>query len=90
LFRPESRQIFRILANMGLTDAVRVFNKGRDVYTFWDYFQGSWQNNKGIRIDHFLVSPRLADRLTGCAVDTDPRSWDKASDHTPVVMTLRD
>lgn len=90
LFRPESRQIFRVLSNMGLTDALRVFNKGRGVYTFWDYFQGSWQNNKGIRIDHFLVSPGIADRLTGCVVDANPRSWDKASDHTPVVMTLRD
>lgn len=89
LFRMESRRIFRMLTNLGLTDAARVFNKAPGLYTFWDYFQGSWQNDKGIRIDHFLLSPRLADRLEDCAVDREPRAWDKSSDHTPVIMRLR-
>ena len=89
LFRPESRRLYRTLCNLGLTDALRVFQPGPGVYTFWDYTGGAFQNDKGIRIDHFLVSPTVADRLTGCGVDRGPRGWEKASDHTPVVMSLR-
>ncbi len=89
LFKPESRALYRSMLNLGLTDALRVFHAGPGLYTFWDYFAGNWENDRGIRIDHFLVSPTVADRLESCAPDREPRGWDKASDHTPVVMTLR-
>jgi len=88
LFRLESRQAFRRIMNLGLTDALRVYNQAPGQYTFWDYQAGAWPQNKGLRIDHFLLSPSLADRLIQCAVDKEPRGWDKASDHTPVMLEI--
>lgn len=88
LFRPESRAAFRALLWLGLTDALRVVNNAPRQYTYWDYQAGAWPANKGIRIDHFLLSPTLADRLQDCVIDRDPRALDKASDHTPLVMTI--
>lgn len=90
LFRMESRQKFRAMVNLGLTDAFRVFNPRPGQYTFWDYQAGRWAANQGIRIDHFLLSPAIADRLAACAIDTAPRARDKASDHTPVIVEIRD
>lgn len=88
LFRPESRAAFRALLNLGLTDAFRVFNGEADQYTYWDYQGGAWPANKGIRIDHFLLSPALADRLKSCVIDAQPRGMEKASDHTPVIIDI--
>ncbi len=59
---------------------------GGDRYTFWDYQAGAWQRNNGIRIDHVLVSPGLADRLVAAHVDRAPRDLPQPSDHTPVVV----
>lgn len=88
LFHHDSRARFRALLNLGYTDAFRVFNTQHKQYTFWDYQAGSWPANRGIRIDHFLTSPAMTDRLTGCLIDTAPRGLEKASDHTPVVLTF--
>lgn len=88
LFRLESRQAFRRIMNLGLTDALRVYNQAPGQYTFWDYQAGAWPQNKGLRIDHFLLSPSIADRLIQCIVDKEPRGWDKASDHTPVILEI--
>ncbi len=88
LFKIETRQAFRALLNLGLTDAFRVFNQDDQQYSFWDYQAGCWPANKGIRIDHFLLSPALADRLKGCTIDKTPRGWEKASDHTPVIVEI--
>jgi exodeoxyribonuclease-3 len=90
LFQPESRGRYKALLNMGLTDALRAVNPSPHLYTFWDYQAGRWQRDQGIRIDHWLMSPEAADRLETCAVDKAPRGLEKASDHTPVVLTLRD
>ena len=57
-------------------------------YTFWDYQAGAWQKNNGIRIDHVLLSPQAADRLVRVQIDKRTRSWDKPSDHVPVVIEL--
>ncbi len=89
LFRLESRRKFRALLNLGLTDALRVGNDKAAQYTFWDYQAGAWPQNHGLRIDHFLLSPQAADLLEDCTIDSAPRAEDKASDHTPVVLTLR-
>ena len=88
LFLPESRRKFWQLLNLGLTDAFRVFNQEAHHYTFWDYQAGSWPRDLGIRIDHFLISPTLADKLSACRIDRTPRGWDKASDHTPILIEL--
>ena len=88
LFLPETRERFRTLVNLGLTDAVRAMTDAAAVYSFWDYQAGAWQKNRGIRIDHLLVSPQAADRLQGFAIDRDLRALDKPSDHVPVRIDL--
>lgn len=90
LIRPESRAAYRRLINLGLTEAYRALHPNLQSYTFWDYQAGAWPQNKGIRIDHFLLSPALADRLNACDIHKDPRGWDKPSDHTPIMITLAD
>lgn len=88
LCRPESRAAFRTLLNLGLTDALRTYSPKGHIYTYWDYQGGAWAKDHGLRIDHFLLSPQAADRLTGAGVDRKPRAVEKASDHTPVWCDL--
>ena len=84
LCRPESRRSFRALINLGLVDAFRVLHSEPHRYSFWDYQQGRWYRDEGLRIDHLLLSPQVADRLIAADIDKGPRGKDKASDHTPV------
>lgn len=84
LFHPQSLAKFRTLMACGLTDAFRVFNNTAEQYSFWDYQAGCWQKNQGIRIDHFLCSPAITDRLKACTIDKAPRALEKPSDHTPI------
>lgn len=89
LYRSESWALWRALKNIGLYDAYRMIHPNEDdCYTFWDYQAGAWPQNKGIRIDHFLLSPELADLLQDCSVDRTPRGWEKASDHTPILIEI--
>ena len=88
LFRPESREAYRKLINLGLTDAFRARTQGAGHYSFWDYQAGAWNRNNGIRIDHLLLSPLAADMLTHCEIDKDIRGREKPSDHVPVWIEL--
>ncbi len=88
LFLPQTREKFRSLLNLGLTDAVRATSDSPDLYSFWDYQAGSWPKNDGIRIDHLLLSPQATDRLVDAGLDRHVRSWDKPSDHVPVWVDL--
>ncbi len=88
LFLPETREAFRSFASLGLTDAIRAVSDDPGLYTFWDYQAGAWQKNWGIRIDHMMLSPQAADRLTGAGTDKHVRSWEKPSDHVPVYIDL--
>jgi exodeoxyribonuclease III len=88
LFLPQTRQKFRALANLGLTDAIRAVSDDTGLYTFWDYQAGAYQKNNGIRIDHLLLSPQAADRLVDAGIDRHVRGWDKPSDHVPVYVDL--
>jgi exodeoxyribonuclease-3 len=88
LFRPEVRLAFRRLVEQGWTDALRTLYPGERIYTFWDYFRNAWGRDAGLRIDHLLLSPSIADRLSGGGVDRDVRGWEKASDHAPAWMEL--
>ena len=91
LFQPEPRALYRSMLELGYTDAFRSLHPGETgQFTFWDYFRQAFQNNRGIRIDHFLLSPTLASRLQSCEIDKGPRGQDKPSDHTPIVVTLSD
>ncbi len=84
LFLPQTRAKFRALMHLGLTDAVRAASDDPGLYTFWDYQAGAWQKNNGIRIDHLVLSPQAADRLTAVGIDKYVRSWERPSDHVPV------
>jgi exodeoxyribonuclease-3 len=89
LFQPETRDRYRAMLAMGWTDAFRaLYPDTRDAFTFWDYFRQAFERNRGIRIDHFLLSPALAPRLQACEIDKTPRAQEKPSDHTPVLVTL--
>ncbi|ATC24972.1 exodeoxyribonuclease III [Caulobacter vibrioides] len=89
LFQPESRAAFRALKNLGFADAYMQADGAPGGYTFWDYQAGAWQRNLGIRIDHLLLSPQAADRLTGLVIHRDERDKEKPSDHVPVVGRFR-
>ena len=88
LFLPQTREKFRALTNLGLTDAIRAISDDAGLYTFWDYQAGACQKDDGIRIDHLLLSPQAADRLIDAGIDRHVRSWDKPSDHVPVYVDL--
>jgi exodeoxyribonuclease-3 len=88
LFQPQSREAFRALKWLGLTEAFLAVDGSPEAYTFWDYQAGAWQRNNGIRIDHALLSPQAADHLKACVIHRDVRGWDKPSDHVPVVIEL--
>jgi exodeoxyribonuclease-3 len=88
LFLPQTRDKFRALINLGLTDALRAVSDAGGLYTFWDYQAGAWQKNWGIRIDHLLLSAQAADRLTAAGIDKHVRSWERPSDHVPVYIDL--
>jgi len=88
LYLPQSREAYRRMLNLGLTEAIRTRNAAPGVYTFWDYQAGAWERNNGIRIDHLLLSPQAADRLEDAGIDKAVRGGDKPSDHVPVWVQL--
>lgn len=90
LTQPESRARFQAIKSLGLTDALRSFNHAPHQYSYWDYQRGAWQKDNGLLIDHLLLTPQAADRLTDAGIDKDPRGKEKASDHTPVWCVLED
>jgi exodeoxyribonuclease III len=90
LFRPEVREAFHALVAQGWTDALRSLHPGERIYTFWDYFRNAWGRNAGLRLDHFLLSRSVAERLVAADVDREVRGWEKASDHAPAWIELSD
>ncbi|WP_374594432.1 exodeoxyribonuclease III [Sphingosinicella sp.] len=89
LVQPESRAALRRIVHQGWTEALRAVHPADDhLYTFWDYQAGCWPRNAGLRIDHFLLCPRVADRLSNATVDRDARGAEKASDHAPVWIEI--
>jgi exodeoxyribonuclease-3 len=90
LFRPEVRAAFKTLVDQGWTDAIRKLYPDEIIYTFWDYFRNAYGRNAGLRIDHFLLSPKIKSRLKAAGVDKEVRGWEKTSDHAPVWIELTD
>jgi exodeoxyribonuclease-3 len=88
LFLPPTRERFRALTNLGLTDAIRAVSDDPGLYSFWDYQAGAFQKDDGIRIDHIMLSPQAADRLHDAGIDRHVRGWEKPSDHVPVYVDL--
>jgi exodeoxyribonuclease-3 len=88
LCRPESRAGYFGLLNLGYVDAFRALHSEPHQYTFWDYQAGRWQRDEGLRIDHLLLSPQAADRLTAVGIDKAERGKPEPSDHVPVWCEL--
>ena len=88
LYKLEIRKKFRELLNLGFHDIYRHFNKDKEEYTFWDYMSGAWQKNNGMRIDHFLISNNLINKIKSVVIDKEPRSKLKPSDHTPIEIKI--
>ena len=84
----EERNHFQALLALGLTDAFRMFEQPEKSFSWWDYRMLGFQKNRGLRIDHILVSEALRPTVTACVVDRAPRKNPQPSDHTPVVVTL--
>jgi exodeoxyribonuclease-3 len=82
------RDAYRRLVDQGWTDALRTMHPGERIYTFWKYFRNAFARDAGLRIDHFLLSPVLATRLTAAGVDRDVRAREHASDHAPAWIEL--
>ena len=90
LFQPEPRARYREMLELGYVDAFRSLHPGMGgQFTFWDYFRQAFEQNRGIRIDHFLLTPSLVKRLECCEIDKGPRELEKPSDHTPIVLRLK-
>ena len=84
----EERAHFQALLGLGLTDAYRMFEQPEKSYSWWDYRMLGFQKNRGLRIDHILVSEALRGAVTACTIDRAPRKNPQPSDHAPVVLTM--
>jgi len=84
----EERSHFQALLGLGLTDAFRMFEQPEKSYSWWDYRMLGFQKNRGLRIDHILVSDALRSAVSACTIDRAPRKNPQPSDHAPVVVTL--
>jgi exodeoxyribonuclease-3 len=84
----EERAHFQALVDAGLHDAYRLFDQAEKTYSWWDYREFAFRRNRGLRIDHILVSEALKPDVQACVIDKAPRKNERPSDHTPVVVTL--
>ena len=83
------REAFQRLKKQGWIDAVRQLHPDAQIYTFWDYFRNAFGRDAGLRIDHLLLNPAVAPRLVDAGVDRNVRGWERASDHAPTWVELR-
>jgi len=84
----EERTHLQAIVGLGLHDAVRLFDQPEKNYSWWDYRDFAFRRNRGMRIDHILITDALKARALACAVDKTPRKNERPSDHAPVVLTL--
>lgn len=87
LFAPEARAAYAAMLERGWTDALR-HHHPEVIYTFWKYLRNAYARDAGLRIDHLLLSPVAAARMTDAQVDRHVRGWEKSSDHAPVWVEL--
>jgi exodeoxyribonuclease-3 len=84
------RAEFSALLKLGLVDCFRKFPQPEGSFTWWDYRAAGFRRNLGLRIDHILAAPELARRCRSCRIDRTPRTWERPSDHTPVLAEFAD
>lgn len=88
LFSRRERAALEQIKAWGFVDAFRLHTEEGGHFSWWDYRQGAFRRNAGLRIDHIWVSEPLSARNTATWIDTEPRTWERPSDHTPVVAEL--
>jgi len=88
LFRTEVRKAYQKLLAQGWRDAIRTLYPEKRIYTFWDYLRNAYSRDAGLRLDHFLLSPSIAEKLQDGGVDKHVRGWEKTSDHAPAWIEL--
>jgi exodeoxyribonuclease-3 len=84
LYQKEVKDLYFKMLNLPLVDSLNIFSNDK-TYTWWDYRNNSLEKNQGVRIDHILTSPNLANYLNSAEVIKEPRYQEKPSDHTPVI-----
>lgn len=84
----EERDHFKALTALGMTDAFRMFEQPEKSFSWWDYREFGFRRNRGLRIDHILVSEALKPSVTSCVIDKTPRKNERPSDHTPVIVDI--
>lgn len=89
LFSVPEREAFKSLLALGLTDAFRLFAQKEKSFTWWDYRMNGFKRNRGLRIDHILLSSGLASQCRQCLIDMEPRRAERPSDHAPVMAELQ-
>lgn len=82
------RDAFRELLKLGFVDSFRLFEQAEKSYTWWDYRMMAFRLNRGLRIDHILLSPELASSCLTCKIDKTIRKHERPSDHAPIVVEL--
>jgi exodeoxyribonuclease-3 len=82
------RAAFRQFVGLGLADAFRLFEQPPKLYSWWDYRQMGFRLNRGLRIDHILLSTPLVAACSACAIDKAPRKLERPSDHAPVMASI--
>ena len=87
-FHPDERRALEHVIDYGLVDSLRLFHEARGLYTWWDYRAGSFQKNRGLRIDYILLTEPLAKRCVGAGIDREERARPRPSDHAPLYVSL--
>jgi exodeoxyribonuclease III len=82
------RAAFREFLALGLVDGFRLFDQPEKSFTWWDYRQGAFRRNMGLRIDHILLSPALTAHARAARIDKLPRKDERPSDHAPVIVEI--
>lgn len=85
-FTDEEREKMTILLNSGFTDTFRSLYPEQVTYSWWSYRFRAREKNTGWRIDYFLISNRLKERMADAIIHTDVMG----SDHCPVELVLKD
>jgi exodeoxyribonuclease-3 len=89
LVSEQERQAFRHLLALGLNDSFRLFPQEEKHFSWWDYRAAGFRRNRGLRIDHILLSPALTECCSSSQIDKVPRKWERPSDHAPVWVELK-
>lgn len=89
LCSPLERAAFADLLNTGFSDSFRLFEQPEKSYTWWDYRMMAFRLNRGLRIDHILLSTELVQSCVSCQIDKSPRKLERPSDHAPVLVELQ-